>query len=90
MNDDYRIALRPDSSGALDDVVILGVSMFRMERLSDDSWWVCCNLEGSKERVSFCLRWDAAAKTIGADIQDLPPAGFQYEAGSMGVDENPS
>lgn len=68
-------------------MVVLGVSAFRMERLSDESWWVCCSLAGSEERVSFCLSWDAATKTVVAEIQDLPQGNFRYEAGSMGSNE---
>jgi hypothetical protein len=52
---EYRIALRPDDHGELDDVVVNDVSMFRAEMMDGRSLWMCCYLEGH-ERVNFWVR----------------------------------
>lgn len=46
----YRIALRPDEDGALDDVVVKDVAMFRLERMDRRSWWLACFLDAACER----------------------------------------
>jgi hypothetical protein len=50
MSRDYQIALRHDDLG-LDDVVVKGVSMFRMERMDDDHVWLACYLADGQEIV---------------------------------------
>ena len=49
-----RVELRPDHEGVLDDVVVNGVKMFRLERMSKNHWWGCCYLPGyGLDRVNF-------------------------------------
>jgi hypothetical protein len=50
-NRDYQIALRDDDLG-LDDVVVKDVEMFRMERMSETSAWLCCYLPDG-QRITF-------------------------------------
>jgi hypothetical protein len=45
-------AIRPDEHGEVDDVAIHG-DLFRLERMSIDSWW-CAIYRGDK-RVSFSI-----------------------------------
>lgn len=76
---DYRIALRPDHTGELDDVVVKDVEMFRMERMDADHIWLCCYLKGSEERITFHL---TAKGWIWEQVGERP-AGVVYEPGSM-------
>jgi hypothetical protein len=68
---DRRIELRPDHEGFLDDVVVLDVKMFRLERMDTNSWWACCYLDGFDERVDF---WFHANRKDGltARCTDVP------------------
>lgn len=72
---DYRIALRDDDEGYLDDVVIKDVEMFRMERMDDGAIWACCYLKGH-ERVDFWLTGGRRSKNqpmpIMAYVTDWP------------------
>ena len=77
--EDYRIALRPDDQGDLDDVVVKDVEMFRAEMMDNRSLWMCCYLEGH-ERVNF---WVTAKRgrllfTVTEQPSDVP-----YEEGSL-------
>lgn len=81
MPDDYRIALRPDDSGQLDDTVVKGVSMFRAEIMDNNTLWMCCYLEGSDERITFCVR----GKNLRYDVTEHPHGDFPYEKGSICV-----
>lgn len=79
----YRIALRPDSEGALDDVVVNDVSMFRAEMMDDKTLWMCCYFPGSDERLTF---WVRATKRKGQKLRlefnftETPHGdGFTYE-----------
>lgn len=50
-----RMALRRAGDGSLDDVVVEGASMVRLERLADDSLWVAAVLPDGA-RVAFEVR----------------------------------
>ena len=45
-------AIRMDDAGEVDDVAI-SADMFRLERMTDDSWWACASR--GKERVAFSI-----------------------------------
>lgn len=84
MKKPVRIALRPDENGALDDVFVNDVSMFRLERMSDDSWWMCCYLAGREDRVNFWI--NRRGKQVEVCVTEQPPAGeVRYERGSIGA-----
>lgn len=63
MNKDYRIALRDDSEGYLDDVVVKDVEMFRLERMDDGLIWMCCYLKGNDNPVTFWVSGGRRTKT---------------------------
>ncbi|TXH57911.1 MAG: hypothetical protein E6Q97_03495 [Desulfurellales bacterium] len=48
---DKRDRIDYDNDGKLDDVVICGVSMFRMEAMGDGRWWIKLYREGGKDEV---------------------------------------
>lgn len=81
----YRIALHPDDEGALDDVVVRDVSMFRAEMMDNTTLWMCCYLAGTDERVTF---WVRATRRKGKrlalefHVTEQPPEvdGITYEA----------
>jgi len=75
---EYRIALRPDHEGQLDDVVVRDVTMFRMEDMGD-SWWLCCYLDGGDDRIC----WDINHRTGRAVVTEWPEGDITYEPGSM-------
>lgn len=81
--DGYRIALRPDHDGYLDDVVVNDVECFRMEDMGDH-WWLCCYLAGSEERIVFNVGHQGHSKArIVASIGELPLLpGLVYEEGA--------
>lgn len=79
---EYRIALRPDDQG-LDDVVVRGVSMFRMERMNDNEFWLCCYLEGTDERISWTLWAEDGSLTAATTETPAPSAELTYEPGSF-------
>ena len=59
---DPRVALRADSAGDLDDVVVRDVEMFRAEVVSEDVLWLCCYLPGTRvegDRIAFEVTADA-------------------------------
>lgn len=60
--DDPRLALRADTAGGLDDVVVRNVEMFRAEVLSENVLWLCCYLPGTgveRDRIAFEVTADA-------------------------------
>lgn len=77
-DEDYRIALRPDSDGDLDDVVIKDVSMFRAEDMGE-TWWLCCYLDASDDRIAFSF--DKATSAL--DVTEYPMGSHTYEKGSI-------
>lgn len=77
----YRIAVRPDDRGQVDDVVVRGVSVFRMERMDQDWWFLSCNLEGKDgdNRIAFTIRG-----MVQTDARVVEwPRDVRYEEGSM-------
>ena len=83
----YRIALRDDSHGDLDDVVVNRVEMFRAEMMSDTELWMCCYFPGSDERLTFNVR---ATRRKGRKLAleftavETPHGhGFTYEDGAL-------
>lgn len=76
----YRIALRPDDNGDLDDVVVKDVEMFRAEIMDNRSLWMCCYLEGH-ERVNFWVRVTGRG-TLEFYVTEQPHD-VPYEAGSL-------
>ena len=40
-----------DENGDLDDIVIENVTMFRMERMSDNTFWIRCYRDNGKDVV---------------------------------------
>lgn len=79
----YRIALRPDEHGYLDDVVVHDVDMFRMEDMGD-SWWLCCYLSATGEnRICWSLRIEGGR--IVATITETP-TDATYEPGAAPED----
>lgn len=78
----YRIALRPDQDGYLDDVVVNDVSMFRMEDMGD-WWWLCCYLAGSDDRICFHITTAGRSKArVVASILETPTIDIAYEHGA--------
>lgn len=76
---DYRIALRPDHRGDLDDVVVKDVEMFRAEMMDRGRLWMCCYLEGH-DRVNFWVRAKGSRLEFTVTEQ---PHDVAYEDGSL-------
>ena len=82
----YRIALRPDHDGYLDDVVVSDVSCFRMEDMGD-SWWLCCYLADSDDRVVFDVRTSGTKRRLAVTVVEAPdPTVVTYEPGASPSD----
>ena len=58
-------AIRRNADGTVDDVAI-HCDMFRLEQMSEDSWWAAAYRgEGEAHQgVMFMLRWDKKRKEI--------------------------
>jgi hypothetical protein len=69
------VALRPDHTGALDDVVVTGVTMFRAEDMGDEQWWLCCYLTNG-DRITWTVGTAGGLETVEY------PEGVVYESGS--------
>lgn len=81
-----RLALRPDDTGALDDVVVRDVDMFRAELMDDDSLWMCCYLPGTgdgQDRVTFWVRAVGRNARLEFSVTEFPSGDVTYEPGSM-------
>lgn len=79
---DARIALRPDETGALDDVVVRDVSMFRAEMMDTKTLWMCCYFPDSDQRLTFWVRSQRGRLVFG--VTEKPNVeGFTFEAGSL-------
>lgn len=78
-----RIALRPDEAGALDDVVVRDVSMFRAEMMDDRTLWMCCYFPDNDERVTFWVRSKRGPLVFDVTEQPRESEAFRYEAGSL-------
>ena len=82
LNADYRIAVRPDQDGYVDDVVVNDVSMFRMEDMGD-SWWLCCYLAGTDESITFDIAKQRGRSRVIAKVVEWPELdGLVYEDGA--------
>jgi hypothetical protein len=86
----YRIALRPDYNGELDDVVVRDVKLFRLERMGDDAWWMALYLSNeAHEELVFWIRRGRPRETRGREVvinvTQLPEGDHVYEPGSMGA-----
>jgi hypothetical protein len=75
----YRIALRDDDNGDLDDVVINDVSMFRAERMDGKSLWMACYFPDSDEHVTFWVRAKKGKLLFSVTEQPPPAERFIYE-----------
>lgn len=78
----YRVALRPDDSDALDDVVVCDVSMFRAELMSDRDMWLCCYLPGTgteHDRVAFAVRAVGKHARLEFSVTEHPFGDVSYE-----------
>lgn len=62
-----RLGHSPYNEGEVDDIVIDG-DLFRMERMTETSWWLA--IYRGEQRVSFDLLWDEDAHKIMAYVQD--------------------
>ena len=51
-----RCIIRPDDNGAVDDVVIDNVTLFRMERMDKNLWWLACHFGENHDRICFMAR----------------------------------
>lgn len=65
-----KIALRKDSAGKLDDIVVEPVEMFRMEFMDNDSLWICCYLPNG-ERIA----WMCHGKRLKLNEWEMPESG---------------
>jgi len=80
---EYRIALRPGRLGELDDVVVCNVKMFRMERMSNNYWWLACYFDNGDEDLVFGI--SAKRAEVRAYVESFPRGPeFTYEPGSIG------
>jgi hypothetical protein len=78
---DYDLALRPDETGMLDDVVVNRPMMFRAEMMDDKSLWMCCYMGNGNERVTF---WVTVKKgKLNFAVTEWPEGEFTYEEGSV-------
>lgn len=77
----YRIALRPDEEGMLDDVVVDDVSMFRAEMMGPGELWMAAYLNGSEDRVAFWVK--AVKKGVLEFVVTESPTDVVYEKGSI-------
>lgn len=76
---EYNIALRPNSAGALDDVVVTGVEMFRAEQMSKKVWWLCCYLKTGERITWHMMRHEGGLRMVTVER----PENATYEPGSM-------
>lgn len=82
---DYRIALRPDDNGHLDDVVVKDVTMFRAEMMDDKTLWLACYLDNeTHDRITF---WVSVQRgKLHFDFTETPQlTEVVYEPGSIGA-----
>jgi hypothetical protein len=81
MSDNYRIALRNDDHGELDDVVVKDVSMFRAEMMDGKSLWMACYFPDSDESVVFWVRAKKGKLLFYVTEEPTPSEHFVYEDG---------
>lgn len=80
VSDDVRMALRATSDGALDDVVVQDVSMFRAEMLDEGRLWLACYLPNSGvdgDRVTFEVT--AQDGRLAFEVVEMPEGSVSLE-----------
>jgi hypothetical protein len=66
---------RLDDDGKLDDVVVHDVDTFRLERMSDNSWWACVYLrDGSRVHFGIGAKRAMVEATHWFDRIEAPKA----------------
>lgn len=80
----YRLALRSveewNDRDRMDDVVVNDVSMFRMEQMSANDWWICCYLDDAgNERVTWHARYDKKLRELVIHVTEYPDGDHIYE-----------
>lgn len=81
---DYRIALRPDADGTLDDVVVADVSLFRAEMMDEQSLWLCCYPPGTgveHDRIAFWVSVEHGRLRFA--MAEAPQGTVDLEAGTL-------
>lgn len=73
------IALRPNQTGQLDDVVVEQVEMFRAEQMDTNLWWLCCYLKNG-ERITWYMKH--TNKGLVMKLVESPEK-VEYEQGSL-------
>lgn len=84
MGPDYRIALRLDGDGMLDDVVVGDVSLFRAEMMDEQTLWMCCYLPGTgveHDRIAFWVSIDRGR--LRFETQEAPEGLVDLEPGTV-------
>lgn len=90
----YRLALRPDESGAdpmksdtlLDDIVVNNVTCFRAEQMDRNVWWVACYLDDdTNDRICWDVRARSKPNRIEWTTIEFPETGnYEHELGRDG------
>jgi hypothetical protein len=72
-----RCIIRPDDAGLVDDVVIENVTMFRLERMDKNAWWMACYFGDDriclwahysrKDGITFTVNEEPATRQIVDD-----------------------
>src|SRR5690606_14213561 len=70
-----EVALRNDSRGDLDDVVVRPVTTFRAEFMSDDYLWLACYLPDG-ERITFNVHGEGLEMSVG----EMPEEWTDFDA----------
>ena len=83
--EENQIALRPDSNGEIDDIVIKDVKIFHMERMNKNMWWFSVRLYSGEE-----MQFDIfpTVKGFNVEVKNCPKT-LLYEKGSIirGIDD---
>lgn len=77
MKNNYKIALRPNEDGYLDDIVVKDVQLFRMEDMGD-YWWIACYFN---DMDSLVIHVDKSDEGLAFPISS--PEKAKYEPGSL-------
>lgn len=78
------VALRPDHTGALDDVVIHDVDVFRAEMMSDSSLWMMCRLTNGEEIHFSVSAGKNHSAVLNFGVSEFPETERVYlETGSL-------
>lgn len=78
-----RIAVRPSEEREVDDVVVGGVSLFRLEQMDRNYWFACCLLQGESpdNRIAFDIRYDPEQDDVLVRVTEWP-TDVTYEEGA--------